>query len=144
MINELLQNVLKSGAGAELLKQVQEKGLSADQATSALKATAEGVMEQGGAGGLASLASGMLGGGGLASMAGGLLGGGPANAGPSSLTAMVPGIAQFVAQKTGLDPAMASTVVTMALPKVIELVKSHMGASGADAAKPGGLLGSLL
>ncbi len=131
MINELLETVLKSGAGAELLQQVQAKGLPADQAAAALKATAQGVIEQGGAGGLASLATGMLGGGGgLASLAGGLLGGGSGGASSaeaSSLTAMVPGIAQFVAQKTGLDPAMASAVVTMALPKIAELVKSHMG-----------------
>ncbi len=144
MINELISSVLKSGPGVELLKEVQAKGLSPEQAHSALAATAEGAMQQGGEGGLASLAQGLLSGassGGLASLAGSMLGGGSAPA-AGGLTAMVPGIAQFVATKTGLDPAMAQTIVAMALPKVLEMVKNHT--DGAPTATDGGGLGGAL
>ncbi len=145
MIENIIGQLLNSDAGAELLKTVQAKGLSAEQATSAVKATAEGALSQG-EGGLASLAGNLLGGsGGLASLAGSLLGGGSAAAeGSSGFAAMVPAISQFVAQKTGLDPAMAQTVVTLALPKVMELLRSQAPAGTTEAGgKPGGLLGGL-
>ncbi len=143
MINELISSVLQSGPGAALLKEVQAKGLTAEQAHSAVTATAEGALKQGGEGGLASLAQGLLSGagsGGLASLAGSLMGGasGPA---ASSLTSMVPGIAQFVAGKTGLDPAMAQTIVSLALPKVLELIQNHTQGAGPTSPPDGGLGG---
>ncbi len=141
MLDGIVGQLLQSGAGAELLKTVQSHGLSAEQATKALTATAEGAMQHAGAaeGGLAGALGGMLGGGGaggLASMAVGLFGGAAAPAPTtSSLSAFAPMIAHFVAQKTGLAPAMAQTVVTVALPKIEELVRTKLSGGA------GGLLG---
>lgn len=69
-------------------------------------------------GGLAGGGSGGggSGGGGLGAL-GGLFGGGGAS---SQMTETVAG---FVAQKTGLSPAIANTVVSIVLPKILEYVK---------------------
>ncbi len=154
MLNELVGQLLKSGTGEELLKSVQAHGLSADQATRAVTATAEGAMSQLGSGsGVASAVGDLLGGGGaggLASMAAGLLGGSPGAAatGPaSSFASFAPAIAQFVSQKTGLAPALATTVVSLALPKLETLIRSQLAGSGASSPDQGGassLLGGLL
>lgn len=138
MLEQIVGQLLQSGAGAELLKTVQSQGLSADQATAALSATAEGALEQGG--GLGGLLSG-AGGGDLASMAAGFLGGGSAAPAGGSLAQFAPTIASFVAQKTGLAPAMAQTVVSLALPKIEELIKGGLAGSKSGG---GGLLGGLL
>lgn len=138
MLDQLVGQLLQSGTGAELMKTVQAQGLSADQAKAALTATAEGAIEQGG--GIGGLLGG-AGGGGLASMAAGLLGGSNAPAAGGSLAQLAPTIASFVAQKTGLAPAVAQTIVSLALPKIEELIKG--GAAGSKSGG-GGLLGGLL
>lgn len=140
MLDQIVGQLLQSGTGAELMKTVQAQGLSAEQATAALSATAEGALEH--SGGIAGLlGGGGGGGGGLASMAAGLLGGNnAAPAGGSSLAHLAPTIASFVAQKTGLAPAMAQTIVSLALPKIEELIKG--GAAGSKSG--GGMLGGLL
>ena len=51
-------------------------------------------------------------------------------------------IAQFVAQKTGLSPAIAQAVVAAALPKLLELLQGQAPATAAPTA--GGFLGGLL
>ena len=82
MLNELVGQFLKSSDGGALLQQLQAKGLTEQQATHAVTATAEGAAEHGNAGGLdlASLAGGLLGGGGggLGAMVGAFGGGAPA------------------------------------------------------------------
>lgn len=127
MINELLSELMGSGAGADLLKAVQEKGLSAEQAKGAVTATAEGAVQHAGEGGLASLAQSMLGGngGGLASLAGSLLGGAAPTGGDATST-MATAVAGFVAQKTGIQPATAQAVVALVLPRVMELIRGKV------------------
>lgn len=129
MLNELVGQFLKSSDGGALLQQLQAKGLTEQQATSAVTATAEGAVEQGspgGAGGLdlASLAGGLLGGGGgLGAMLGAFGGAAPAaGAAPANpMAGLVGPVSQFVAQKTGLALPMALMVVSTVLPKVMSL-----------------------
>ena len=138
MLDILVGQFLKSSDGSGLLKDLQAKGLTEGQATQAVTATAEGAVAQGdGAaaapsafGGLGSL-MGMLGGGGPSAgpEAGGLgalmgmLGGAPAApAAAAGGAAPVNPIAQLVAQKTGLSPAIAQMVVAAALPKLLALL----------------------
>jgi hypothetical protein len=139
MVSELVGQFLKSSDGSGLLQDLVSKGLSAQQATQAVTATAEGAVEHGGGAGLdlAGLAGGLLGGaggsGGLGGLLGGMLGGGAgggaggtsAAAGP--LAALISPVSQFVAQKTGLAPAMAEMVVSAALPKLLALLTSATG-----------------
>ncbi len=122
MFEAIAKQFLQSGAGAELLKQLQGQGLSADEASSAVHATAEGAAQQ---------------------IPGMLTGGTP------DLASLAGPVAQFVAQKTGISPAIAQTVVSAVLPKVLELVKgtaagaATQGIPGAPAGI-GGMLGGLL
>jgi hypothetical protein len=122
MLDKLIGPFLQSAEGSELLKNIEGQGLTRDQASAAVNATAEGVsQQQGGAqGGIGALAGGALGGGALGGAGSG--GGG-----------MVNKVAQFVAQKTGLDPAKAQSVVAMVLPKLLNLVK---GAGKGTPAQP--------
>ncbi len=130
MLDQLVGPFLQSGAGAELLKNLQSQGLTPDQATTAVNATAEGTMQQaaGGGGSLASLAGGLL---------GGASGGGPINS-------MIAPVAQFVAQKTGLAPGIATMVVTAALPKLLSLINGKAGAPGAGAEAKPAIIGAVL
>lgn len=113
----------------------------------------------GAGGGLGGVLGSMLGGsgtagagGGLGGMLGGMLGGAatPAAGGAGSLAALVAPISQFVAQKTGLAPAMAQMVVSTALPKLLALFSGAGGAAagaapaGAAAPSAGGSLGDML
>jgi len=157
MLNELVGQFLKTTDGGGLLKDLQAKGMTEQQATQGITATAEGAMSQpaadGAGAGLGGALGGMvgaLGGGGLA----GMLGGSPApargDAAPGATPAAAPGgpspLAQFVAQKTGLAPAMAEMVVAAVLPRIKGMLTGAPapGAAGeAPAADPASLLGSL-
>ncbi len=139
MFDQLVGQFLQSGAGKDVLTQLGQKGIEGPAAQAALTATAEGAAQQaGGAGGIAGLLGGLVGGsgGGAAGAVAGLLGGSGAAAAPGAgggmLAAMTGPVAQFVAQKTGLAPAMAQTVVGIALPKLLELIQGQ-GASAAQA-----------
>lgn len=153
MIEALVGQFLQSGAGTDVMNQLKSHGLEAPQAQAAVQATAEGAAQQlggAGGGGLGELAAGLLGGasggGGLGGLAAGLMGGGGVPAGGTGGIAALAGpIAQFVAQKTGLSPAIATTVVNVALPKLLEMMK---GAGGATVPAAGsgiaGMMGGLL
>jgi|APLak6261679142_1056127.scaffolds.fasta_scaffold00059_23 hypothetical protein len=116
MLNELVGQFLKSADGNSLLGELKAKGLSEQQATQAVNATAEGA--QSSAGGLAGLAGGLLGG-----------GGGSAQ------------LAQLVSQKTGLALPMAQTVVSLVLPKLTSLLA---GSGATPAGQPATSVGSVL
>lgn len=135
MWNELVGQYLESADGGELLKQLQGKGLSEQQATQAVTATAESASGSPGRGMVLSHVTGGL----LAS----LKGAPSTGAAPGGATGAANTIAQVVAQRTGLTLPMAQTVVSMVLPKVMSLF------SGAQASAPrapsalGGILGML-
>lgn len=133
MIEQLVGQFMQSGAGTDVISQLTSKGLDAGQAKGAIAATAEGVMEQmgGSAGGLGA----MLGGAGLGGMSGDLAGG----AGAGALGGLIQPVSNFVAAKTGLAPAMATMVVTVALPKVLELIQGKLGSADSGASATGGL-----
>lgn len=126
MIDQLVSQFLGSGDGKSVLDQLKQQGLDGAQAQKAVSATAEGAMQQvsqGGGGGLQGMIQGAAG-------AGGGQSGGDASQ-----------VVSFVAQKTGLNPAMAQTVVTAVLPKLLELFqKRTVPASRPSAA---GLLGGM-
>lgn len=127
MLETIVSQFMQSGAGKDVLSQLKQRGLDGAQAQSAVSATAEGAMQQVSRGGV----GGML---------GGLLGGAPAGGAGGGLAAQV---TQFVSQKTGLSPAIAQSVVGVALPKLLELIQGQAPAAGATPS-PGGLLGGLL
>lgn len=177
MIDQLVGQFLGSQDGKSAVAELGAHGLSPQQATGAVTATAEGMAAQltgggeGGGGGAGDLLGGLLGGGGgggggLGALAGllggagggggggnplgallggggggglgalgGLLGGAPAaGAAPGAaaanpLAGLTGPIGNFVAQKTGLAPAVAQTVVAVVLPKVVAYFQS----SGAPA-----------
>lgn len=144
MLNEIVGRFLKTSEGGGLVKDLRAKGLTEQEATSAVTATAEGAMTQddpaagdGGAlGGITALLGGQ-GGGAL----GGLPGRAPAAAPPAAQpgapapAAQISPIAQMVASKTGLTPAMAQMVVNTALPKIMGLLGlDEAPAAGAPAA----------
>ena len=138
MIADLVQQFAGSSEAAKLLGQLQGQGLSADQAQGAITARAEGAAEAlqggglagllgggGGGGGIGSALGGMLGGGGAL---GGMLGGGGAGGGVAGLPAsVVKQISATVATKTGLSEVMATTAVSLVLPRVVDFVKSKLG-----------------
>ncbi len=130
-MDQLVGQFLQSGAGADILKQLQGQGLDANQAKSAVTATADGAMQQ--------LQQGS--GGGLAGLAGNLLGG---QAGGMNLASFAGPISQFVAAKTGLSPAIANTVVSLVLPKLSELIAGQAAKPAAQAGGLGSMLGGLL
>ena len=176
MIDQLVGQFLGSQDGKSAVAELGAHGLSPQQATGAVTATAEGMAAQltgggeGGGGDAGDLLGGLLGGGGgggggLGALAGllggaggggggnplgallgggdggglgalgGLLGGAPAaGAAPGAaaanpLAGLAGPIGNFVAQKTGLAPAVAQTVVAVVLPKVVAYFQS----SGAPA-----------
>ncbi len=144
MLNMLVGQFLGSAAGADVLGQLKNKGLDGPAAQAAVTATAEGAMQHlavqgGGSRGAAGLAGALGGaGGGLGALAGGLLGGGaaPAGGGGATVSAIAAPVVQFVAQKTGLSPSVATMVVNTALPKLMELIQSHGAAKPPPAAGP--------
>ncbi|MFN7146642.1 MAG: hypothetical protein ACK4YP_22905 [Myxococcota bacterium] len=73
MIESILAQFAGSGEASTLLSQLQQQGLSPQQAQCALSATAEGAAQEARSGGLAGLLGGS---GGVAGALGGLLGGG--------------------------------------------------------------------
>jgi hypothetical protein len=106
MIEQIVGQFFQSGAGQDVLRQVQEHGLDEPQARSALSATVEGALQQTKKdGGMESQASGL-------------------STGAQDASAIAARVAQFVATKTGLAPELAQKVVSVALPKVLELIKS--------------------
>lgn len=145
MMTEMIGELLKSGAGAELLSAVQGHGLNPDQAKAAVTATAEGLAQHTEGAGAAGLLSGLLGsggGGGLAQGLTGLLGGGSAPA--SGLSALAAPIANVVAQKTGLDANVALAVVNTVLPKLLALVSGGTQQPAASTSEaPSDLLGAI-
>lgn len=132
MVEELVAQFMKSGAGADLLAQLGQKGIDAGKAQSAVAATAQGAVEQLGqqAGGLGSLA-------GLGQLASGLLGGTGGAPNGGALQSLVQPVSAFVASKTGLQPAMATMIVSAALPKLMELIQGKGGGAGASGALGG-------
>lgn len=151
MIEALVGQFLQSGAGNDVINQLKSHGLAAPQAQAAVQATAEGAAQQlgGAGGGLGDMAAGLLGGaggGGLGGLAAGLMGsGGAAASGAGNIAALAGPIAQFVAQKTGLSPAIAATVVNVALPKLLEMIKGTGAAAVPTAGNSiAGIMGGLL
>jgi hypothetical protein len=155
MLSELVGQFMKTSEGGALMQQLLSNGLSEQQATHAVTATAEGVTQATGAAGggldLGSLAGSLLGGGaaggGLGALAGMLGGGAPAapaaeGAAQNPLAGLIAPVAEFVAQKTGLAPAMAQMVVSAALPKLMALITGGAATPGA-APSVGGLVSSL-
>lgn len=145
MLEQILSSFAGSSEAGSVVRSLVDSGLSPTKAQEAVVATAEGAKEavgQGGIGALLSLAGGGGGGGGLMGALGGMLGGGSGAAAPAAggsfAGPIADQIAGFVAQKVGIDPSMARTVVNIALPKVIEFVKSKGGGLGGGL---GGLLG---
>lgn len=123
MLETLIGQFFQSGAGRGVLDQLKHEGLDDAQARSALAATAEGAMKHSaGAGGMASQVSGLA-------------------TGATSASGISSQVAQFVAQKAGIDPTIAQKVVSIALPKLLELLQG----SAVPGARPsgGGLLGAL-
>ncbi len=125
MLEAMLDQFMKTSDGASILQSLTSSGLSPQQAKETVTATAEGMTAQGGQGGidLGSLATGLLGGsggGGLGQLAGMLGGGGEASSSASAgnLDGLVGPVAQFVAQKVGIAPAMATAAVKLVLPKL--------------------------
>ncbi len=128
-----------------------EHGGTATGGAPDLASLASGLL--GGGGGLAALA-GMMGGGaatpaagaapaggGLGAMLGGLMGGAGGAAPGAGVAAgpmamLVTPVSQFVAQKTGLAPAMAHTVVTAALPRLLAFFMGAKDAAPGAAAAP--------
>lgn len=131
LLNALVGQFLKSSEGGSLVQELKGKGLTEDQATHAVTATAEGAAQQapGDAGGLGAVA-GLLGGGGLGALLGGSVAA-PAPAAPAGATPAPGALVQFVAQKTGLSPAMAQVVVSTVLPKVMAMLGQPAAAPGA-------------
>lgn len=144
MIEGLVQQFLGSGEAAQVLGQLQQQGLSPQQAQGAVTATANGVAQAASQGDLSSLlgsgaALGMLGsllgggqgGGGLGGLIGALAGGAPAGQSAAPAGGLPPqivdSIAGFVTEKTGLAQPMAKTVVGIVLPQIIDFVKSKLG-----------------
>lgn len=143
MMSEMIGELLKSGAGAELLTAVQGHGLNADQAKAAVTATAEGLAQHTDGAGAAGLLSGLLGSGGTGLTQGlaGLLGGSTPASGLSALAAP---IANVVAQKTRLDANVALAVVSTVLPKLLELVSGGaQSPATSTSAAPSDLLGAI-
>lgn len=142
MLDALIGQFMSSDQGKGTLQELQGKGLSPQQSTDAVKATAEGATQVGGldlgalAGGgsgsgkgVGGLLGSLAGGGGQSSGGGlgGLLGGGLGGGGPGASSSMLAPVAQVVAQKTGLSPQMAQTVAAVALPKVLSFIQAKGG-----------------
>lgn len=123
MIDQIVGQFFQSGAGQDVLRQVQQHGLDEPQARSAVSAAVEGALQQTKQdGGMESQASGL-------------------SAGAQEASGLAARVAQLVAAKTGLAPELAQKVVSVALPKVLELIKS----ASVPAARPsGGGLGAVV
>ena len=127
MLEAMLDQFMKTSDGASMLQSLTGAGLSPQQAQQVVTTTAEGVASQGGQGGfdVGAITGGLMGGagGGLGQLAGMLGGGGTsASAATGSLDGLVGPIAQLVAQKVGIAPAMATTVVKLVLPKIAAML----------------------
>jgi hypothetical protein len=106
MIDQIVGQLFQSGTGQELLRQVQQQGLDEQQARSAVGATVEGALQHTKRdGGMESQTSAL-------------------SSGAQDASNVASRVAQFVAAKTGLPPELAHNVVSVALPKVLELIKS--------------------
>lgn len=104
MIDQIVGQFFQSGAGRELLQKVP---LDERQARAAVQATVEGAMHHSKSeGGMESEASGL-------------------SNGTQSAGAIASQVAHFVAQRSGVAPALAQQVVSLALPKVLELIQGH-------------------
>ncbi len=150
MIDQLIGQFLSSQDGKSTVAELSAHGLDQQQATSAVTATAQGVASQLGGGGdpLSALLGGGSGGAVLGAL-GGLFGGGSSGAeasplgglgsllggGSSAASNPLAGLAgpigHFVAEKTGLAPALAQTVVSVVLPKVVAWFQSNNAATQA-------------
>lgn len=139
MLEALVGQFLGSTEGASALSQLGAQGLTVPQVQAAVQATADGAAEHaktagldlgglvgaGGAGGaLGALVGAISGREGLGGLLGGAKPGAPtASAGP--FAALVGPVTQFVAQKTGLAPQVAQTVVNVVLPRLLGLMQKH-------------------
>lgn len=108
-MNRLIEEFLASTDGRALLEQLQGNGLTAEAASLVIATTAEGALEH------TSAATGRA----LAGFAAST---------PSALTSLVgvtasgklaEPVATFVAQRLGLEPAVAQSVVLVVLPRVV-------------------------
>ena len=123
MLETIIKQFFQSGTGSSVVDQLRQQGLDAAQTRSAIAATIEGAMKESAAeGGMTNQTSGL-------------------SAGAESASGISPQVAQFVAQRAGIDPTIAQKVVSIALPKVLELVQSN----SIPGARPsgGGLLSAL-
>jgi hypothetical protein len=128
MIDGFVKEFMSSSQGSNVLSQLDQEGLSPDKAQEAVQATAEGAMQHGGSAGLdlSGLLSGSEGGfGGIAGALGGMTGGakGPA-ASSGALSKLTGPVTEFVAQK-GFPRGVAEKVVSVVLPKLLEMVRKH-------------------
>lgn len=168
MLDMLVQQFVQSDAAKNTISQlVQQTSLSEQQAQTAVHATADTAAQEiaaraSGQGGAndegASALAGMLGGGALAGLGGalgGFLAGGAAGEsrgqglGALLLTPdLIDRVTTVVTSRTGLDPSIARTVVSMVLPKVIEYAQGFLGGGGGSnsggSSGGGGILGGLL
>ena len=102
MIDQIVGQFFQSGAG----QQLQQLGLDEAKARAAVSATVEGAMQHTkNDGGMESQASAL-------------------STGAQDASGIANRVAQFVATRTGLEPELAQNVVSIALPKVLELIKS--------------------
>ncbi len=136
MFETLAKEFLSSSAAGETLNAIKEQaGLGQQEAEGVVNATAQGAANalSGDGGGLGALVGGLLGGGGggggglggLGGLVGGLLGGGQQQQQIAGLPpAVTDGIISFVVDKTGIDKTKVSLAVAVALPKLVEFVKS--------------------
>lgn len=123
MLDAIVNHFLQSKEGGDILAQLKTHGLDRTRAAAAVHATAEGAMEQLGAGGIA----GVLGGeGGLEALAAGVMGN-PSGAAGGTAGDLAAPVAHFVAQKLGLSPTVARTVVDIVLPRVLALLPPKGG-----------------
>jgi predicted naringenin-chalcone synthase len=108
-MNRLIEEFLASTDGLVLLELLQANGLTAEAASQVIGATAEGALEH------TSAATGRA----LAGFAGST---------PSALTSLMGAtasgqlaapVATFVAQRLGLEPSVAQSVVLIVLPRVV-------------------------
>jgi hypothetical protein len=103
MIDQIVGQLFQSG---DVLSQLQRQGLDEAKARSAVSAIVEGALQHTKKdGGMESQSSAL-------------------STGGQEASNIAERVAQFVATRTGLAPDLAQRVVSVALPKVLELIKS--------------------
>lgn len=125
MLEGIVKQLMSSSQGSDILSQLKQEGLSPDKAQEAVQATAEGAEKHGGAagfdlGGLMNGSQGNLGS--VAGALGGMTGAGSSGAG--AVSKLTEPVTQFVKEK-GFPEGVAQKVVSVVLPKLLELVQKH-------------------